>query len=125
MATAVAPRARALITAAPGRQPVTQVASVTTMPRKPAASARETRLAARSRSVGVYSWKKPGVSPNRAATSSIGSAESVEAIMGTPVAAAAPARVDLELEATGLRGRHQAIQAQAKAATILHPDGDP
>ena len=61
------------------------------MPRKPAASARDTRLAARSRSVGVYSWKKPGVPPNRAATSSSGSADSVEAIIGTPVRAAASA----------------------------------
>ena len=51
-----------------GRQPGIQVSSVTTMPLKPAASARCTKLAARSRSVGVYSWKKPGVSPNSAAT---------------------------------------------------------
>ena len=36
-----------------GRHPVTQVSRVTTMPLKPAASARCTRLAANSRSVGV------------------------------------------------------------------------
>ena len=74
-----------------GRQPVTQVSRVTTIPLNPAASARRTRLAASSRSVGVYSWKKPGVSPNRAATSSMGSWERVEAIIGTPVRAAASA----------------------------------
>ena len=61
------------------------------MPLKPAASARCTRLAAKSRSVGVYSWKKPGVSANSAATSSIGSTVSVEATIGTPVRAAARA----------------------------------
>ncbi len=68
-----------------------QVSNVTTMPLNPAASARCTRLAARSRSVGVYSWKKPGVSPNSAATCSIGSTDAVEAIIGTPVRAAARA----------------------------------
>ena len=61
------------------------------MPLYPAASARWTRLAARSRSVGVYSWKKPGVSPNSAAMSSIGSSVSVEMTIGTPVRAAARA----------------------------------
>ena len=61
------------------------------MPLKPAASARCTRLAARSRSVGVYSWKNPGVSPNSAATSSSGSAVSVDSTIGTPVRAAARA----------------------------------
>ena len=61
------------------------------MPLKPAASARCTRLAASSRSVGVYSWKNPGVSPKAAATSSIGSTVSVEATIGTPVRAAARA----------------------------------
>ncbi|PQM45445.1 hypothetical protein C1Y40_04408 [Mycobacterium talmoniae] len=57
----------------------------------PATSARCTKLAARSRSFGVYSWKNPGVSPNSAATSSNGSAVSVDTIIGTPVAAAARA----------------------------------
>ena len=65
--------------------------SLTTLPRYPAASARDTRLAARSRSVGVYSWKKPGVPPNCAATSSRGSTDRVEAIIGTPVRSAATA----------------------------------
>lgn len=55
----------------------------------PAFSARCTRLSASSRSVGVYSWKKPGVEPNSAATSSKGSTVSVEATIGTPVRAAA------------------------------------
>lgn len=76
-----------------GRHPGIQVSSVTMMPLKPAASARCTRLAARSRSFGVYSWKKPGVAPNSAATSSIGSAVRVETTIGTPVAAAARAAV--------------------------------
>ena len=61
------------------------------MPLKPAASARCTRLAASSRSFGVYSWKNPGVSPRAAATSSIGSTVRVEATIGTPVRAAARA----------------------------------
>jgi hypothetical protein len=47
-----------------GRQQVIHVSSVTTMPLNPAASARLTRLSARSRSVGMYNWKKPGVAPN-------------------------------------------------------------
>ena len=61
------------------------------MPLKPAASARCTKLAASSRSLGVYSWKNPGVSPKAAPMSSIGSTDNVEATIGTPVRAAARA----------------------------------
>ena len=55
------------------------------MPLKPHASARCTRLAAISRSGGVYSWKYAGVSPSSAARSSIGSDVSVPTKKGTPV----------------------------------------
>ena len=49
------------------------------------------RLTATSRSLGVYSWNNPGVSPSAAATSSSGSCIRVDATIGTPVRAAARA----------------------------------
>jgi hypothetical protein len=67
---------------------VIHVSSVTTISLNPATSARCTRLSANARSVGVYSWKNPGVSPNSVATASSGSTLKVEATIGMPVWAA-------------------------------------
>ena len=74
-----------------GRQPSVRVSTVTTIASYPAASARCTKLSHNSRSWGGYSWNHPGVSPSSAATSSIGSSVSVDAIIGMPVVAAARA----------------------------------
>ncbi len=72
-----------------GRQPGTQVSSVTTSAFAPAASARCTRLSASATSVGVYSWKSQASPPDAAATSSSRSSLNVLATIGTPVSAAA------------------------------------
>src|ERR1043165_6113768 len=91
------------------------------MPLYPAFSARCTRLAARSLSVGVYSWKKPGVSPNSAATSSSGSSVRVDTISGTPVRAAARAgQVDaLVVDDAALVDQDDAVGEQQRLGDVV------